>query len=351
MPADTPADFRSDTVTHPTPEMYEAMGLAELGDDVLGDDPTVAALEAEACALFGKEAAVFMPSGTMANQAALMAWLRPGDEILCEATCHVFNFEGGGVARLAGVMPRQIPGERGRMPLAALEQVLANIRPGNEHQAVTRLIEIENTHNLAGGTVLPLDYMQSLRAMAQQAGLLVHLDGARIFHAAVATGTPLATYGGLVDSLSCCLSKGLSAPAGSLLLGSAAFIRDARRVRKVLGGGMRQSGILAAAGRVALGSMIERLADDHRRAQDLAVGLADLAWVDIDPATVETNILAFGVNDFPEGAFGLQAALEARGVRAIAFSPTRMRMVTHKDVDDDHVARAIEAFRGLTPGT
>jgi threonine aldolase len=227
---------------------------------------------------------------------------------------------------------------------------MANIRPGNEHQAVTRLVAIENTHNLAGGTVLSREYMENLRAMASAAGLLVHLDGARIFHAAVATGTPLAAYGGLVDSVSCCLSKGLSAPAGSMLLGPADFITEARRARKVLGGAMRQSGILAAAGRVALGSMVDRLADDHRRARDLAVGLADLPWIELDPAEVETNILAFGIRDYPDGAFALQAALEARGVRAIAFSPTRMRMVTHKDVGDDHVAQALDAFRALSPG-
>ncbi|MBN2490142.1 MAG: aminotransferase class I/II-fold pyridoxal phosphate-dependent enzyme [Planctomycetes bacterium] len=349
MPTETLADFRSDTVTRPTPEMYEAMARAELGDDVLGDDPTVKALEAEAAVRFGKEAAVFVPSGTMANQAAMMAWLRPGDEVLCEAASHVFNFEGGGMARLAGAQARQIPGVRGQMPIALLEETLAAIRPGNEHQPRTRLVAVENTHNLAGGAVLACDYLERVRALADERGLVVHLDGARIFNAAVATGTPLARYGALADSVSCCLSKGLSAPAGSLLLGPVAFIAEARRARKVLGGAMRQSGILAAAGRVALATMIERLADDHRRARALAAGLAELDWIDIDPGAVETNIVRFAIRGYPGGAHALQAALAARGVRTIAFSPTRMRMVTHKDVGDEHVAMALTAFRGETP--
>jgi threonine aldolase len=349
-PHESIADFRSDTVTRPTPEMYEAMVSAELGDDVLGDDPTVKALEAEAARLFGKEAAVFVPSGTMANQAAMMAWLRPGDEVICEATAHIFNFEGGGMARLSGVQPRQIPGDRGRMPLEALEEVLDNFRPGNEHQPRTRLVTVENTHNLAGGAVLPLEYLARVKSLAEAKGLIVHLDGARIFHAAVATGTPLAQYGEIADSISCCLSKGLSAPAGSLLLGPGDYITEARRARKVLGGAMRQSGILAAAGQVALTRMVDRLAEDHRRARALAEGLAALSYIRIDPREVETNILTFAVTGFPGGARALQSELEARQVRSIAFSPTRMRMVTHKDVTDEHVRMALEAFGALDGG-
>jgi len=349
-PHDSIADFRSDTVTRPTPEMYEAMARAELGDDVLGDDPTVKALEAEAARRFGKEAAVFVPSGTMANQAAMMAWLRPGDEVICEATAHVFNFEGGGMARLSGVQPRQIPGDRGRMPLAALGEVLDNFRPGNEHQPRTRLVTVENTHNLAGGAVLPLDYLKRVKDLAAANDLIVHLDGARIFNASVATGTSLEEYGRVADSISCCLSKGLSAPAGSLLLGPADTIVEARRARKVLGGAMRQTGILAAAGHVALTRMVDRLADDHRRARVLAEGLAALSYIEIDPREVETNILTFGVVGFPGGARALQSELEARRVRSIAFNPTRMRMVTHKDITDGHVEMALEAFRVLGAG-
>ena len=343
----TVADFRSDTVTRPTPGMYEAMARAELGDDVFGDDPTVLALEAGAAARFGMEAAVFVPSGTMANQAAMMTWLRPGDEILCEARSHVFNFEGGGVARLSGAQPRPLAGERGQVSIQALEGVLAGIRPDDVHQPRLRLISVENTHNFAGGAVLPLDYLEAVRDLARTHGLLVHLDGARIFHAAVATGTPLSRYGAVADSLSCCLSKGLAAPAGSLLLGPVDFIRDARRARKVLGGAMRQTGILAAAGQVALDTMVDRLVDDHRRALRLARGLADVPFVQVDLAGVETNIVMFTVTGYPGGARAVQAALEGRGVRSLALDPSRMRMVTHKDITEEHVDRALEAFRDL----
>ena len=344
------ADFRSDTVTRPTPEMYEAMARADLGDDVFGDDPTVKALEAEAADRFGMEAAVFVPSGTMANQAAMMAWLRPGDEVLCEARCHMFNFEGGGIARLSGAQPRTIPGHRGRMSMEAIHGVLDTIRHGDEHQPRLRLIALENTHNLSGGSILPRDFIQDVKHLAEEQGLLVHLDGARIFNASVATGVSPGEYGALADSLSFCLSKGLSAPAGSVLTGPEAFILEARRARKVLGGAMRQSGILAAAGRVALATMVNRLAEDHRRARTLAEGLGSLSYLDIDPDNVETNILTFEVRNTPGGARALQAALESRGVRSIAMSPKTMRMVTHKDITDDHVDAALEAFHALNPG-
>ncbi len=344
------ADFRSDTVTRPTPEMYEAMAGAELGDDVFGDDPTVKALEAEAADRFGMEAAVFVPSGTMANQSAMMAWLRPGDEVLCEAKCHMFNFEGGGVARLSGAQPRPIPGHRGRMPMEAIHEVLDTIRHGDEHQPRLRLIAVENTHNLSGGAILPREFIQEVKHLAGEMGLLVHLDGARIFNASVATGVSLREYGAMADSLSFCLSKGLSAPAGSVLTGPEAFIFEARRARKVLGGAMRQSGILAAAGRVALATMVDRLAEDHRRARTLAEGLESIPYLVVDPDDVETNILTFGVRDIPGGARALQAALESRGVRSIAMSPKTMRMVTHKDIIDDHVKAALEAFHAWSPG-
>jgi len=349
MNPDSIADFRSDTVTRPTLEMYEAMGRAELGDDVLGDDPTVKDLEAEAAHRFGKEAAVFVPSGTMANQTAMMAWLRPGDEVLCEARCHVFNFEGGGIARLSGAQPRQISGCRGRMPLEAVKEILDTIRHGDEHQPRLRLMTVENTHNLSGGSILPIAYLEAVKKLAAENDLRVHLDGARIFNASVETGTTLREYGAVADSISFCLSKGLAAPAGSVLVGPRDFILEARRARKVLGGAMRQSGILAAAGLVAITTMVDRLVEDHGRARALAEGIQALSYLQIDPGEVETNILTFQVRTFPEGARALQAALETRGVRSIAMSPDRMRMVTHKDITDRHLEMALEAFQALNP--
>ncbi len=348
MPNPT-ADFRSDTVTRPTPAMYDAIANAALGDDVLGDDPTVEALEAYAAETFGKPAAMFTPSGTMANQAALMAWLRPGDEILCEAKCHVFNYEGGGAARLSGAQPRPIAGPRGQMPLEALAEALAGVRPANEHLPRTRMIALENTHNLHGGAILPLDYIRAVRALADREELIVHLDGARLANAVAATGIAFREWVAPVHSVSICLSKGLCAPVGSLLLGDDAFIAEARRARKVLGGGMRQAGLLAAAGRIALESMVDRLVDDHRRARDLATGMATLGYLDVDPEAVETNILSVGVSGVDGGAPALVAALAERDIRCIAFGPERMRLVTHRDVDDDDVARAIDAFVALAP--
>lgn len=329
------SDFRSDTVTRPTPAMYEAIASADLGDDVFADDPTVNALQEYAAELFGKEAALFVPSGTMGNQIACRVHARPGDEVLVEKTGHVFLFEQGGLAQLSGLQVNTLAGERGAM---SLEDIRAGIRPDNEHFPRTRLIILENTHNMAGGAVLPLDYMRDVRGLADEAGLRVHLDGARIANASIASGVSLADMAECAHSVTCCLSKGLSAPVGTVLMGDAEFIAEGRRVRKVLGGGMRQGGVIAAAGLVALRDMRERLADDHRRAASLAAGLDALEGWDV--VVPETNIVYV---DVPGPAAAAAEAFGEHDVATIALGPETLRFVTHKDIDDPDVERALTA--------
>lgn len=342
-----PADFRSDTITRPTAEMLHAMHHAEVGDDVLGDDPTVQRLEALAATRFGKDAALFVPSGTMGNQVAIATATRPGDEILVHRQNHCFNYEGGGLARLCLVQARLSDGSAGRV---ALEDLEAGIRGDDVHLPRTRLIALEQTHMASGGRVLPIDYMDEVHALAQRRGLWVHIDGARIFNAVMASGVAPARYGSVCDSLTFCLSKGLSAPVGSVLVGGAEFIREARRTRKLLGGGMRQAGYLAACGIVALESMVERLAEDHRRARQLAERCADLgtgAASAIDPLSVETNLVIFAT---PNGAApSLQQGLEARGVRALALGASALRFVTHRHISDADIDRADAALHELWP--
>ena len=333
-------DFRSDTVTRPTPAMRQAMATAEVGDDVYGDDPTVNRLEAEAAALLGTEAAVFVPSGTMANQIALRLHARPGDEVIAEQGSHVFRYEGGGAAALSGIQIRPLRGPGGRLDPDA---VAAAVNPDDPHCARTAGLCVENTHTEDGGAVVPLVHLQALRTVAARHGLRVHLDGARLWNAAAATGVPVAEFAACADTVACCLSKGLGAPVGSVLAGTAEAIRQARRHRKTLGGGMRQAGVLAAAGLVALRTMRDRLVDDHARARRLAEGLADLPGLRVDLGSVQTNIVHAGTA--PGAAAAWVRGLGERGVKIIDMGPSTIRFVTHCDVGDGDVDAALRAVR------
>ncbi len=335
-------DLRSDTVTLPTPAMRRAMFEAELGDDVYGEDPTVNRLEALAAERLGKEAGLFVPSGTMANLSCLLAHCARGEEAIMGHMAHTFLFEAGGSAAVGGIHPCTVPNQPdGTLDLADVE---AAIRPDNEHYPRTRLLCVENTHNRCGGAVLTPAYMAQVRALADRHGLAVHLDGARIFNAAVALGLPAADLARDADSVSFCLSKGLSAPVGSLVCGSAEFVARARRQRKVLGGGMRQAGVLAAAGIVALETMVDRrLAEDHTNARRLAEGLAALPGVVLDPARVQTNIVIFELAPDAPSPAEFAAGLAARGVKLNPIGGRRLRAVTHYGLDADDIDRAIKA--------
>ena len=338
-------DLRSDTVTRPTPEMRRVMAEAEVGDDVLGDDPTVRRLEARVSDLLGKEAAVYMPSGTMTNQVAIRTWTEPGDEIILEADGHSYFYESGGPAALAGVMCRLIRGERG---LFTADQVRAVLRPANEHFPRTKLVAVENTHNRGGGTVWPIDQVADVADAARQAGLKMHLDGARLWNAAVASGISESVYASHFDSVSVCFSKGLGAPIGSALAGGVEFISRARRFRKMFGGGTRQAGIVAAGALYALDHHRQRLAEDHAGAKRLALGLAGLDGIEIDPATVETNIVIFGVTAMP--AAELVARLGAADVLVLARDAESIRAVTNLDVTADQIEQTIDRFTAILAG-
>jgi threonine aldolase len=328
----TLADFRSDTVTRPTPEMRRAMAEAEVGDDVF-DDPTVRKLEERVAALFGRAAALFVPTGTMANQIAIGLSTRPGDEVLMEEKSHTFHFEVAGAARLWGAQPRLYPSDRG-VPDPAV--VAALVRPDNIHVPRTRLCLVENTHNFHGGRVVPVTAITALRR-ALPGSVRVHLDGARLWNAHVRTGTALKEYAAHVETLMVSFSKGLGCPAGSAIVGEEEEVREARRLRKLLGGGMRQVGVLAAPCLVALDEGFERLAQDHQRARRLAEAFG------VDPAKVDTNIVFAPVGD----AKAAEAALKALGILAVAVSPTEIRLVTHRDVGDAEVDRACAAVQEL----
>ncbi len=335
-------DLRSDTVTRPTPEMRRAMAEAEVGDDVYGEDPTVNRLQEGAARLMGKEAALFFPSGTMANQTAVKVHTQPGQEVICEATCHVYNVEMAMMAAFSGVQARPVAGERGHL---TPDRVEAAVRPKSYYLAQTGLVVAENTANLAGGTVCTPEQAAALAQAARRHGLPLHLDGARIFNAAVALGVSAAELAAPFDSVMFCVSKGLGAPAGSLLCGSAAFVERARRVRKMLGGGMRQAGVLAAAGLVALATGVERLAEDHRRARLLAERLAETGLFEVDLAAVQTNIVVVAVRP-PLFAPRVGEVLQRRGVLCHVLDERTIRFVTHRDVGDDGLARALEAVGG-----
>ncbi len=322
-------DLRNDTVTHPTPAMRAAMAAAEVGDDVYGEDPTVNRLEQRAAEIFEREAAMFVPTGTMGNQVAIRLHTHHGQEVICEAHSHIVDWEMATVSAFSGCMPRTITGHRG---VLTWQQIQAAIAPKVSYRAQTGLIALENTHNMGGGTVTPLDVMQEIWVGAKNTGLPVHLDGARIFNAATYLGIGVSELTRGFDTVMFCLSKGLCAPVGSMLVGSRKDIQRARIIRKTLGGGMRQVGVLAAAGLVALETMTTRLAEDHRNARLLAETLAGIPGVAIDLAGVQTNIVRFQLRA-GKGAPELVAGLKRRGILAGSTGPDSIRLVTHHDVD------------------
>jgi threonine aldolase len=335
-------DLRSDTVTKPSAAMRKAMHDAEVGDDVYREDPTVNRLQDRAAEIFGREAALYVVSGTMGNQTAIKVLTRHGQEVICEDRCHIYNFEMGMVAAFSGVVPRTIHAEDGILTWA---MIAPHVRARNDHRARTGLIEIENTSNLAGGSVYPLTNSHEIVEKAHAAGLPVHLDGARIFNASVALRAPVAEITKKFDSIMFCLSKGLGAPVGSMLVGSREFIEEARVARKMLGGGMRQAGVLAAAGLIALEEGPKRLHIDHANAKFLAAELAQIPGIKIDPAKVASNILFFDVSGSGMTANEISKRLSARNVLANATNPQVIRMVTHLDVDRAGCERAIQILR------
>ena len=332
-------DLRSDTVTQPTEGMRRAMMAAPVGDDVLGDDPTVSALEAYVAELLGKEAAVYMPSGTMTNQVALRVHTQPSDEIILEAEAHIYYYEGGGPAALSGVSCRLLPGAGGVFSAAAVEQAL---RPHDPHFPRTQLVCVENTHNRSGGRIFPLETIQEIAEVCAQKDLRLHLDGARFWNACVATGISEADYAAPFDTLSVCFSKGLGAPVGSALVGSTEMMAKARRFRKLFGGGMRQAGIIAAGALYALEKQRDRLTEDHDNAQLLAQGLQNMAGIEVDLASVQTNIVNF---DLPgHSAAEVAKGLAQRDVAVLATGPHRIRAVTNLMVNRAQMEQVLEAI-------
>jgi len=334
-------DLRSDTVTRPTPEMRAAMAAAEVGDDVYGEDPTVNLLERRAAEVFGREAALFVPTGTMGNQVAIRLHTQPGQEVIAEARAHILDWEMATTAAFSGCLIRAVPAEGGILSWKHIEPV---IQPWGSFRAATGLIEIENTANLAGGRVTPLSVMEEIWSGAKERRLPIHLDGARIFNAAVALGVDVRTLTRGFDTVMFCLSKGLGAPVGSMLVGSEAQMAKARIFRKALGGGMRQAGVLAAAGLIALEDGPKRLHEDHANARLLAEALAYTPGVALDLETVETNIVIFRLTA-GSGAPELAARLKARGVLVNTFGPDAIRVVTHRDVSRE---QCIDAAQALT---
>ena len=340
-------DLRSDTVTQPTADMRRAMFAATVGDDVFAEDPAINALQEKAARLLGKEAALFVTSGTMGNQLSIKAHTQPGDEVIIEAGAHAMNFEGGAGAVLSGVQFFGVPGSRGIIDSAQVETA---IRVDDVHFPVSRLIVIENTHNRGGGSVFPLGKIQQIRELAVRRGLRMHMDGARLWNACVASGTSPAAYAAPFDSVSVCLSKGLGCPVGSLVLGSKDFIKRVHRFRKMVGGGWRQAGFLAAAGIYALDHHIDRLQEDHHKALKLAQGLAGIKNVVIDPTEVETNILFFDVSRAERTAQEVAAAAKGKGVLLHPTAKTRIRCVTHLDVSFEDIDRALEGVEAVMKG-
>ncbi len=335
-------DLRSDTVTRPTGQMLEAMMQAEVGDDVFGEDVSINKLELKIAEMFGHETALFCPSGTMTNQIACNVHTQPGDEIICDRLSHVYNYEGGGLARNSGVSVRLLNGDRGRF---TVDNVLENINPDDVHFPVSRLVVIENSCNKGGGSVWDIQQIEAISAACRERGLKLHLDGARLFNALAESGQSPLVVGPLFDSISICLSKGLGAPVGSLLLGNDEFIREARRTRKVWGGGMRQAGYLAAAGIFALENHIDRLSDDHRRARRLGDALAAQNYVR-NVLPVDTNIVIFNLVAGYSAA-AVVAKLEATGILAIDMGPESVRMVTHLDINDEMVDTVIGRLKTI----
>lgn len=335
-------DLRSDTVTKPTREMMEAMHSAEVGDDVFGEDATVLALEKKTANLFGKDAALFCPSGTMTNQIAIKCHTQPGDEVICDVNSHIYNYEGGGISFNSGVQAKLLNGDRGRISAKHIEE---NINPDHDWLTRTALVSLENTVNRAGGSYYDLESIKDISSLCRKKGLPLHLDGARIFNALIETGTIASEMGDQFDSVSVCLSKGLGAPVGSLLIGTADFIKKARRIRKVFGGGMRQAGYLAAAGIYALDHHVARLKEDHVRAKAIETELLKLPFVEsVMPA--DTNIVIFNLTEkYTAETFG--ETLSKHQIKASAFGRNTVRFVTHLDFTDDMLQRLTEVLRKL----
>jgi threonine aldolase len=340
-------DLRSDTVTRPTPEMRRAMAEAEVGDDVFGDDPTVNALQEYAADLLGKEAGLFVPTGSMGNQVSLGVLSRPGDEVVCETGAHFLHYEGGSVAANLGLVARTLPGKNGVIHAG---DVAALIRPGSEHNPRTAVVAIENTHNSAGGRVFPIDEARGIAKVCRERSVAVHLDGARLFNAQAATGVPAPEWAACADTVSFCFSKGLGAPIGSMVCSTADAIAHGRVIRKRLGGGMRQVGVIAAAARVALKSGVDRLVEDHDNARVLAEGLAELDAACVDLASVETNMVYLDLRPFSKTGPEVAEAMLAEGVITLGMARDVMRLVTHRDVDRAGIDRALGAFRKVLRG-
>ncbi len=335
-------ELRSDTFTQPTEGMLKAMFSAKVGDDVFGEDPAMNELEAFAADMFGMEAAVFCPSGTMTNQIAINVHTRPGEEVICEQGAHVYFYEAGGIARLSGCQARTVAGTRGQL---FPEQIIPLINPEDVHRARTRLVCLENTCNRGGGSTYSIENMRNIRVLCDSHNLKLHLDGARLFNAIVANSETPKDYGKIFHSISVCLSKGLGAPVGSLLLGDKAFIHEARRARKAFGGGMRQAGFLAAAGLYALQNHVERLQEDHAKAHKLAEVLGNASWVK-SVMPVETNIVIFEVSGDKPASYYVEA-LKREGINTAATSPTSIRMVTHLGVNENDVLTTIDTINRL----
>lgn len=342
-------DLRSDTVTKPTPAMRRAMAEAEVGDDVYGEDPTVNRLQERAAEIFDKEAAIFVPTGSMGNQIAVKLHARPGTEVIIEERGHIFNYEMAAMSAIAGTLPRPVKSSDGTGILSWADIEPALHSSATYYVAPTGLISLENSHNLAGGSVMSRSRTEEICDRAHSLGLPVHLDGARIFNASVALGESVAELAGPADSVMFCLSKGLGAPVGSMLLGPRPFIEEARRWRKMLGGGMRQAGVLAAAGLVALEQTPSRLHEDHKKAKTLARGLAELPGIRLDIESVQTNIIIFDVAETGLAADHICDRLQERGVLASGFG-TSIRMVTHYDVTPADIERALGELRSILKG-
>jgi threonine aldolase len=337
-------DLRSDTVTRPTPAMRRAMAEAEVGDDVLNEDPTVLRLQEKAAELLGKEAALFVPSGTMANQIAVGVHTRHGDEVVCDPTAHVYLWEGGGIARLWGVTTRTIEPSQGLLTLADLH---GKIRPDDSHYVHTRMISLENTHNRAGGRVHPITVVAEVSGWARAHNLAMHLDGARLMNAVVASGISASEWARYFDTVSICFSKGLGAPVGSALVGSADVIHEAHRLRKVLGGGMRQAGVIAAGALHALEHHVDRLVDDHQNARLLAAAVQETRGLSLESGPVETNLVWITVDPALGTAKEVAARLRSDGVLVSALGPQTLRACTHLDVSRDDAERAAGVLRRL----
>jgi len=337
-------DLRSDTVTKPSPEMRRAMAEAEVGDDVFMEDPTVNRLQERAAQLFGREAALFVPSGSIGNLTCIIAHTRPGQEVICEGKGHIYNYEMAAMSAVAGTLPRVVSAEDGIM---TWEQISRAIRPKAYSRSQTALISLENTHNMAGGTVYPTQLMHEICDRAHDAGIAVHLDGARIFNAATYLGEGVAEMTKKSDSIQFCLSKGLGAPVGSVIVGSKAFIERCRSIRKMLGGGMHQAGVIAAAGLIALEKGPKRLRIDHENAGLLAERLAEIPGIRINPAKVQTNIVIYDIQQTGLSSADFLAELARRKVLGVPVDAEKIRMVTHLDVDRKNVEEAVETIREM----